>query len=502
MNQAKSIKNLFYGLLCFAVTTILGIVIPRLFITSYGSEMNGLLSSVKQIMSYLSLLEAGIGGATIQALYAPVGRNDRDRINAVMTSSNRFYRRTGLIYGGCVLLLAIVYPLVIQTEVPPLVVACIILLQGESGVITYLLTANVQCLMQVDGKKYIFTNITTVLTILKDAVQILLILLGAPVLLIQAAFCILGSIQVAFILLYARRNYPWLNVRHKQPDEQAIEQKNSVLVHQVSTLVFNGTDTVLLSLFCNLKLVSVYTMYSMVYNMIATAVYAISSSFSFILGQLFDNDRKRFRSLFAAYETYFFAICFSLMTCAFLFILPFLRLYTEGVTDIEYVDAVLPILFSTTFLLNYIRIPCNSVITFAGHFKKTQWRAILEVTINILVSLIAVQFLGIYGVLLGTICGLLYRTNDIILYVDRAIEKGVAKNSYRRIALNSLLMVVCCFVGRILPQSYSGYMSLILCAAAVCIVLVVLFLTVNTLVEREARSVAWQYIKPYLKRKK
>ncbi|MCB7260094.1 polysaccharide biosynthesis C-terminal domain-containing protein, partial [Longicatena sp. 210702-DFI.1.177] len=74
------------------------------------------------------------------------------------------------------------------------------------------------------------------------------------------------------------------------------------------------------------------------------------------------------------------------------------------------------LLFIMAPLLSAIRIPVNNMVSYAGHFKKTQWRSVIEATINITVSVLMIPKFGIYGALMGTIAALLYRTNDLILY--------------------------------------------------------------------------------------
>lgn len=54
MRMKKKSLNIFItGLISQVVILLLGIVIPKLLIVSYGSEVNGLLSSIKQIFVYL-----------------------------------------------------------------------------------------------------------------------------------------------------------------------------------------------------------------------------------------------------------------------------------------------------------------------------------------------------------------------------------------------------------------------------------------------------------------
>ena len=69
LKAKKGLGNIVTGLFNQLVTIALGILIPRLILTSLGSEANGLLSSVNQVLAYLALLEAGIGTASMQALY-------------------------------------------------------------------------------------------------------------------------------------------------------------------------------------------------------------------------------------------------------------------------------------------------------------------------------------------------------------------------------------------------------------------------------------------------
>ena len=92
MNAKRGFYNVFFGMLGQLISIALGIIIPRLVLVSLGSESNGLLSSVNQALVYLNLLEAGIGTATLQALYKPVAEFDIQNINHIMSATNRYYK--------------------------------------------------------------------------------------------------------------------------------------------------------------------------------------------------------------------------------------------------------------------------------------------------------------------------------------------------------------------------------------------------------------------------
>ena len=53
-------SNTFWSLLLQVVTLAVGFIVPQVIIKVYGSETNGLVSSLTQFVGYISLVEAGI----------------------------------------------------------------------------------------------------------------------------------------------------------------------------------------------------------------------------------------------------------------------------------------------------------------------------------------------------------------------------------------------------------------------------------------------------------
>ena len=262
-NSKKSFKIFIFGIVSQVVTLLLGIIIPRLVIVSYGSEVNGLLLSIRQVFVYVALLEAGIGTAALQAMYAPIASNDHTRASQIMSATDRYFKRTGVLYGIVVIALAFLYPVVIKVELNYWTVVAIILLQGTSGVIKYFFQGKLTILLRVDGKSYITTNATTIVNVATHAVQIILLLSGFNVIAVQSVYFIINLVQMVYLTWYVQKNYSWLDLR-AEPDYASLKQSKYVIVHQVSGLIFNNTDVILLTAFCDLKVVSVYSLYSMI----------------------------------------------------------------------------------------------------------------------------------------------------------------------------------------------------------------------------------------------
>lgn len=494
MNSGKKIKyNFILGIASEFLSIVLGILIPRFILTSYGSEINGLLSSVTQIYSYIALLEAGIGVATVQALYKTIGSQDRDKTNAVLAATNKYYHRTGIIYMLAILAFSIIYPLVVSSTIPTVTIILIIVFNGIGSVISYFFQGKYVLLLQAEGKNYIKTALNMATNVFKNVAKIVLMASGCDVVFVQMIAMVISLIQMTYITYYIKKNYSWIDLTVK-PDFEAISQSKNVLVHQISGLIYNNTDAITLSVFCGLKAVSVYSMYTMLFGMISTALSTVSSSFIFSLGQMFHADRKRFMKYYDVYETYYMTLVFSLYSIANFFILPFIKLYTAGVTDINYLDVKLPLLFISTYLLSCGRSAPNQVINFAGHFKKTQNRAIAEAAINLTVSVVAVQHFGIYGVLVGTIAALLYRSNDIIIYANRKILYRSVWITYRRWLVNLVVFLFVLFIDQLLIIEMPSYGVLLLCCIPYSVVCLLLFFGTVSLVERESARTVWEMI--------
>ena len=89
MNAKKGIYNIVFGILGQALTVVFAIIVPKVIIEYYGSEVNGLLSSISQILVYLGLFEAGVGTASLQALYQPIAEGEKKDINSMKIAKRK-----------------------------------------------------------------------------------------------------------------------------------------------------------------------------------------------------------------------------------------------------------------------------------------------------------------------------------------------------------------------------------------------------------------------------
>lgn len=495
-NQRNSIRNLWWGIIGTLITSVVAIIIPRLFIVNYGSEVNGLLSSIRQIYVYLALMEAGVGDAAVIALYGPIGKKDHKATNEILAATHYYYRKIGVLYAISIVALGFVYPAFLDTEIPYSVCCLVIILQGSGNVISYFFQGKYNMLLRVDNRNYVTTNLGTVTSVATDICRIILLMQGKSIIAVQTTYLVFNLLKMLYIAWYIKKNYPWIDLTVK-PNFEALSQRSAVIVHQISSLVFSHTDVLILTFVCGLKTVSIYSMYATVYGMVTNVITIFSNSVQSVLGQTYHKDRKHYIELQDTFETYYLALVFALFSITSIFILPFMKIYTAG-ADINYIDWKLPLLFTAYQLLTYGRTSANLIINFAGRFKETQWRAWLETGINLLVSFVGVFKFGIYGVLIGTVAALLYRANDIIIYANKSVLKRSPWPTYRRWLINLLLLCGTVMIFIKIPMHLDSLLGLVLNAVWVSVVVFVVFFVVNSITEKDSRRIAWQYAKNIL----
>ena len=61
MRSEQAFKNMVANLFLQVIVFASGIILPRFFLEAYGSNINGMITSINQFLAYLGLAEAGVG---------------------------------------------------------------------------------------------------------------------------------------------------------------------------------------------------------------------------------------------------------------------------------------------------------------------------------------------------------------------------------------------------------------------------------------------------------
>lgn len=483
MKDGKKIKNnLLFGIGGQLLTMLLGVLVPKLVLNNYGSEINGLLSSVTNIYACIALVEAGVAAASCQALYKAFAKNKRDAVNAVLSAANGYYHRAGMVYSVLIVAFSLLYPLLVNSEIPFFTVFLVILFNGLGNVVNFFFHGKYLFLLKADGKNYVRSGVELFTNAAKHLSKIILIALGFDVVFVQFAAMLVSFAQMIYITYYIKKNYSWIDLS-VEPDYDALSQNKNVLVHDINFLITTNVDTVLLTVFSTLKLVSVYSLYNLIYNMVSRVLHTVNEALEFKIAYAYHTDRKLFLQTFKAYETYFIAFSFALYTVMNYFAMPFMALYTAGVEDIDYLMPYLPLVFALSNLLAVGKYPLLSMVYISNRFKQTQYSAIIESVINITVSIVLIQFFGIYGALLGTVASALYRAVDLIFYANKKIIERSVFSSLKCWILNFAVFALINYFNRYIIFDLSSYGKLILYCIPYALGAFALYFIVNAVSE-------------------
>lgn len=97
VNRMKKLKLNISTTMIYQIVSILsGFILPNFFLRYYGSEVNGLISSITQFLAVISLCECGVGAVVQAALYKPIAENNSKEISRIYISSSRFFNKISL----------------------------------------------------------------------------------------------------------------------------------------------------------------------------------------------------------------------------------------------------------------------------------------------------------------------------------------------------------------------------------------------------------------------
>ena len=69
------------------VIVICGFILPRMFLVSYGSAVNGLQASISQFLAFITLCELGVGAVVQSSLYKPLATKNELEISQIVCSA-------------------------------------------------------------------------------------------------------------------------------------------------------------------------------------------------------------------------------------------------------------------------------------------------------------------------------------------------------------------------------------------------------------------------------
>lgn len=483
--KKKIILNMFSSLLLEIVSLICAFILPRLILVNFGSTYNGIVTSVTQFLSFVTLLRGGVGGVTRAALYGPLEERDDNKISSILKATEKFMRRVAYIFAVFLLVVAAVYPFLVNEEFDWFYTFTLVLILGISTFVQYYFGISNQMLLQADQRQYVYSYLQTAATILNTIISVLLINAGVEFRLVKLGSALVFCLIPLALYSYVHRKYRI--IKDAPMDNSALTQRWDAFAHQISAFVHANTDVVLLTLFSNLYQVSIYTVYTMVTNGIRKFVNICSSGIDAAIGKLLArNENCILNKGIELYEWVVHIVSTIFFVCTAMLIVPFVMIYTNGVEDTNYFQPALGYLLCISQFVTCIRLPYQNVVEAAGQFKQTKNGAIAEAVINIVVSIPMIILWGSAGAVMGTIMAIAFRTIQYACYASCEILKRPSSVFIKRFCVSGGVIITLMGTYMLLDidqylLNVSTYFEWTISAAFVFIVVTVVTLTVNLL---------------------
>ena len=396
------------------LTAIANLIIPRYVILIYGSEVNGLTSSIAHILAIVNLIQAGLASSVTYLMYQPIGEKDKVKLASIILSARRIYKYISiavLIVGTAA---SFVFAYLVKTDLRRdfVLIASLLLCINSAASTFFTAVATVFLNAKQDG--YIVSRVSIIANMIGYALQILVIALRLHYMALFVVNMITCFTNIVMLSKCFKKQYkPFM------PNTDEYKLVRNIPIHGISYAaaneaahaVINGSVTVIISMIAGLKASSVFAVYLIAVSALSTVSNAIYSAVVPSYGSVAaENNIERTNRIFEIYQFILFSLNAFMYMCTSYLLIPFVRLYTKGVSDADYINYTLMILVVFYGLSSMIRMPYNNTVYIRGLFKQTYLQPVICAGISVILMFFLTRIDYTY-----TLCGAIffYLTNAI-----------------------------------------------------------------------------------------
>lgn len=485
MRTKKLARNTISSLIFQICTIISGFFLPRLILSFYGSEVNGLVNSITQFLAIISFLELGVGAVVQSSLYKPLADNNKKLTSKIIASAGSFFKKIGEILLVYVIILMLFYPFIAKQDFGHIYTATLIAAMSISSFAQYYVGVVDRLLLTADQKGYLQYNAQTITLVANTILCTFFILRGGSIHLVKLTTSLIYLARPIFLRWYVSRHYEI--DRTIQYTTEPIKQKWNGIAQHVSAVVLDSTDSIVLTFFSTLANVSIYSIYHLVVYGIKCLFTAMTNgSIQALLGELWAlQDRDKIEKTFSWTEWCMHTAVVLIFGCTGVLIIPFIQVYTSGVIDANYIQPFFAVLIVLANAVHCLRIPYHIMIKAGGHYKETQNSYIMATLINIVISVISVKSWGLVGVALGTLIAMVYHTTWMAVYNSKYLLMWPFKRFLKQIMVDAVTATICALATSWLKLWHVSYLSWVLMATIVFVIWTLLVILINYIVYKE-----------------
>jgi len=450
MRAKKAIKNTIWGFAYEAAHIVCAFVLPRLILTSFGSQYNGVTGTISQLVGVIILLQAGIGSVTRASLYKPLAENDLEQVSVIVKTTEVFLRKIAYIYVGLTVAITFIYPFLVIEEFDWLFTASLVLVILVPTFFNCYFGQAYQLLLLSD-QQHQFVYIANIVRIIGiTTIQVVLINKGFGIQVVYLCTASLLIIEPLIIKHCVKRKYKIIS--DVEYDYTTINQRWDNFGMEVARFVVSKTSLIVIAVFLNAYEASLFVIYTLILNGVFHLVMPFMKGMSAAFGNMIaKGEHDITKKNMQIYEQIIYTISTFLFTVATIMALPFISLYTINVTDVNYYRPAFLYIMSAAYIFQCYSSLYVGVVNAAGHFKQLRRQSFIEATLCIVFSIVFVNLFGIVGVALGMLLAYSFRTVRYAVYISKNIILRKKALFFKRIILSAACLLFTCSIVTILP---------------------------------------------------
>lgn len=420
MRTKKAMINSSANILGFLIPFIPSLIIRKLFLDSLGSDMLGLNSLYSNIIGWLSIVEMGVGTAIIFSLYKPYAENDYRKIRAYIKFYKSFYIKIGIIIlvAGISIVPFLKYFMKESINSSLATIVFIILLLNTF--ITYLFSHNL-CILIVAQEEYRITICTTISKLVISTFQLLMFKLYPSFILFVSIQLLVNIIYYISINIYITKKYEWIKSDNDKLEgkerKKLLKDVKSMFAHKIGVVIVNSTDSLVISKFVGLSVLANYTNYQTIISAIQSVVCQGLNGLTASIGNMLVTSNKE--ESYKVHKKIFFLNFWIVSFIAITLNNTLNQFIAIWVGKNYMLDDLTFYVLLINFYFYSLRGSVEQFQNASGNFYQDRYAAIFESIINLLVSLILVNHIGLAGVFIGTLISnlcVVFWTKPYIVY--------------------------------------------------------------------------------------
>lgn len=424
----KIFKEISLNLIITFLISFLSFVSNKYFVFYLGIENLGLMKLFAQLLAYLNLAEIGLASASTYALYKPLAKKDYKQISIVINTMSSLYKNIFLFILIVGLLLNPIIPFFIKDKMINKIVYLYWSLYVVNTALGYsfvkysiLFTADQKFgfVRLIQGGSRIFCQLLQILVIIKLQSFLIFIL-----------FLILDNIiQYIFYKLHYIKNYSYI-FKTKIKDKSITNNLKNLFWHKVAGLIVFNTDLILISKFISLEIVGIYASYQMIVQMIMTIINIALNVIRPKIGKFIaENNKENIFSYWKSLNVLFLCISIIFSLCTYELTDNFINLWLGEKFILPHLTLLL---ITINLFINCFRNITEIFKEGSGFFDDVHL-PISEAVINFILSIILVRYMGLNGVIIGTIA-----SNVLVVCIAKPIL--VFKKCFNKNAKNYIII--------------------------------------------------------------